>query len=87
MFFELDDGSLLNLNKAWKISIRSNNLSRGEGLVIAQYGNEMTEEVLYKGKESECQAILKNFRESLDLVSVEKIEARYPLGIGSARVH
>ena len=70
MFFELDDGSLLNLNKAWKISIRSSSFSHGEFLVIAQYGNEMTEEVLYKGKESECQAILKNFRESLDLVSV-----------------
>ena len=75
MFFELEDGNLLNLNKAWKISIRRHSFAYEEWLVIAEYGNEMTEEVLYRGKESECKAILENVGKSLDLVSVRKTKA------------
>ena len=57
MFFELKDGSLLNLNQAWKIGIL--NGSR----VIAEYGD--TYAILYEGSSSECQAFLDKLKSSL----------------------
>ena len=58
MFFELKDGSLVNLNQAWKISILTNR-------VIAE--NTETYTVLYEGSPSECQAFLDNLKSSLPL--------------------
>ena len=57
MFFELKDGSFLNLNKARKISIMRT------GMVIAEYG--AGHEVLYEGSPSECQAFLDKLKSSL----------------------
>lgn len=57
MFFELKDGSLVNLNQAWKISMLSYNQ------VIAE--NAETYVVLYEGSPSECQAFLDKLKSSL----------------------
>ena len=68
MFVELEDGSLLNLNKAWKIYATNTK-------VIADYGNATTDAILYDGTPSECKDVLRDLGKFLGVnVSVLKKE-------------
>ena len=68
VFYQLENGTLVNLNKAYKIKVVETN----EWKVLAKYYDD-DNEFLYSGEESKCEEVLQKIGKLLNSVSCKDL--------------